>query len=204
MLTVEFSDALATDELRALQCERVVLVDVRDRQIGVASKLAAHQQGQLHRAFSALVFDSRNTLLLQRRAAGKYHSGGLWSNTCCGHPRPGEPTVTAAQRRLREELGLTCALAPAFTFLYRAELSRDMYEHELDHVVLGVSDECPVPDPREVCEWRRVDLGTLRREMAACPAMFTVWFHVLMQRLHATLPASDFTLAAQEHLYVTA
>jgi len=170
-------------ERRALLDERVVLVDNEDREVGVASKLDAHQQGQLHRAFSVLVFDASGDMLLQRRAAVKYHSAGLWSNSCCGHPRPGEDLRSAAERRLREELGLDVALQHDFSFIYQAALEGGMHEHELDHVFVGRSDAEPVPDPAEVSEYRRVSPRTLVDEMSAAPAAFTVWFHILMGRL---------------------
>ena len=173
-------------EQRALLDENVVLVDAEDREVGTASKLDAHRTGQLHRAFSVIVFDSSGEMLLQRRAAVKYHSAGLWSNSCCGHPRPGEPLTNAAERRLREELGLDVPLTPKFSFVYEAALEGGMHEHELDHVFVGYSDAVPVPDPAEVSEWRRVSLEDLQREMSADPAAFTVWFHILMRRIEAS------------------
>jgi isopentenyl-diphosphate delta-isomerase len=173
-------------ELRALRDEEVVLVDGEDRELGVASKLKAHQEGQLHRAFSVLVFDSSGALLLQRRSAVKYHSAGLWSNSCCGHPRPGEALQAAAERRLREELGLDVTLHHDFSFIYEAALEGGMHEHELDHVFVGYSDATPVPDPGEVSEWRRESLEVLLREMTADPAAFTAWFHILMRRAEAS------------------
>jgi isopentenyl-diphosphate delta-isomerase len=173
-------------EQRALLDENVVLVDVDDREVGVASKLKAHQDGQLHRAFSVLVFDSAGSMLLQRRSAVKYHSAGLWSNSCCGHPRPGEALQEAAQRRLRVELGLDVALHPEFSFIYEAALEGGMHEHELDHVFVGYSDADPIPDPGEVSEWRRITPHELLGEMSADPAAFTVWFHILMRTVEAS------------------
>jgi isopentenyl-diphosphate delta-isomerase len=169
-------------ERRALLDENVVLVDREDHEVGVASKLEAHQKGQLHRAFSVLVFDSAGSMLLQRRSAVKYHSAGLWSNSCCGHPRPGEALRSAAERRVREELGLGVALEHDFSFIYEAALEDGMHEHELDHVFIGYSDAVPAPDPAEVSEWRRVSPTVLVGEMAADPAAFTAWFHILMRQ----------------------
>ncbi|MEO8337872.1 MAG: isopentenyl-diphosphate Delta-isomerase [bacterium] len=178
-------DALSPDaddrERRALLDENVVLVDPDDRELGVASKLDAHRDGMLHRAFSVIVFDSSGAMLLQRRSAVKYHSAGLWSNSCCGHPRPGEALQAAAERRLREELGLDVALEHDFAFLYKVELDNGLHEHELDHVFVGRSDAVPVPDPGEVSEWRRVSPATLLPEMADDPAAFSAWFHILMK-----------------------
>jgi isopentenyl-diphosphate Delta-isomerase len=175
-------------ELRALREESVVLVDAGDRELGTMSKLLAHQEGRLHRAVSVLVRDRTGALLLQRRAAEKYHSPGLWSNSCCGHPRPGESPLAAATRRLREELGIECELAHAFTFSYEAALGEGMREHEVDHVFVGQTDDAPVPDPAEVGEWRRVQPELLRREMDASPETFTVWFRVLMERIYGRDP----------------
>ena len=176
----------AVAERRALARERVVLVDHDDREVGVASKLRAHREGRLHRAVSVLLFDSGGALLLQRRAEHKYHSPGLWSNTCCGHPRPREAPLAAARRRLREELGLdgAVALSHAFTFEYEAALGGGMREHEIDHVFVGRSDATPAPDPAEVGAWRRVPLAALRAELEETPQAFTVWFRMLMR--HAT------------------
>src|ERR1041384_1067698 len=117
--------------------EQVVLGDERDLEVGAGEELAVHRSGTLHRAFSIFVFDHAGRVILQRRAGGKYHSAGLWSNTCCGHPRPGEPVETAAHRRLREEMGFDCSLAWSFTFTYRAVLDRGLTEHEVDHVWVG-------------------------------------------------------------------
>src|SRR5918997_6014944 len=127
--------------------EEVILVDERDRVLGASGKLRAHREGALHRAFSVFVFDGEGRLLLQKRARGKYHSAGLWSNTACGHPRPGEATREAARRRLREEMGFDCGLREAFQFLYRAELGGALVEHEYDHVLIGAHEGDPSPDP---------------------------------------------------------
>jgi len=156
--------------------DALILVDAEDRVVGTASKLDAHRSGALHRAFSVFVFDAQDTLLLQQRARGKYHSGGLWTNTCCGHPRPTEDTPEAAGRRLREEMGLACALHAAGSFRYHAQLDHGLVEHELDHVFVGRSDRDPVPDPNEVAGWRRVSIAELRDELRRFPERFTAWF----------------------------
>jgi isopentenyl-diphosphate delta-isomerase len=162
--------------------ERVVLVDEEDRPIGVEEKWEAHLRGQLHRAFSVFVFDGSGRLLLQRRAAGKYHSGGLWSNTCCGHPRPGEPLLAAARRRLEEEMGFACPLAEVSTYRYRALLAGGLWENEVDHLLAGEFAGAPAPDPREAEAWRWVDPAALRREIAADPRQFTVWFRGCLEQ----------------------
>jgi isopentenyl-diphosphate delta-isomerase len=158
--------------------EQVVLVDRNDTAIGVDEKMAAHLQGKLHRAVSVFVFDSRGRLLLQQRAAHKYHSGGLWSNTCCGHPRPGESPQVAASRRLREEMGLDCELRRSHTFQYRAEFSNALIEYEYDHVFLGRSDAEPRQNPAEVSAWRWIEVPALVQEMADEPDRFTYWFRL--------------------------
>lgn len=158
--------------------EQVVLVDENDRDLGHMEKIAAHREGMLHRAFSVFIFNSRGELLLQQRAQGKYHSAGLWSNTCCGHPRPGEATQQAAERRLKEEMGTTVQLHPALRFVYRADLDSGLVEHELDHVLVGRCDDDPDPDASEAMDWRWVGRSDLEKEVRAHPALFTAWFHL--------------------------
>jgi isopentenyl-diphosphate delta-isomerase len=155
--------------------ETVVLVDQRDRERGTALKLAVHRTGELHRAFSAFVFDSAGRLLLQRRAGTKYHSGGLWTNTCCGHPRPGEDIVDAAERRLAEEMGISTALRHVGAFTYRADVGDGLVEHEFDHVLVGAFDGEPAPVATEVDAWRWLAPEALMVECAAHPARFTPW-----------------------------
>ncbi len=155
--------------------ERVVLVDAGDREVGTGEKMSVHRSGQLHRAFSVFVVDGVGDVLLQRRAAVKYHSAGRWSNTCCGHPRPGETVLAAAHRRLREEMGFDCLLRPAFTFVYRAALDADLTEHELDHVLTGSFEGTPRPDPAEVTEWRVVPVRDLLVDLTAHPDRYSVW-----------------------------
>ena len=163
--------------------EMVVLVDEADREIGTGEKLAVHQAGSLHRAFSIFVYDAEGRVILQRRAAGKYHSAGRWSNTCCGHPRPGESVLDAAHRRLREEMGFDCPLQPEFTFTYRAILDSGLIEHELDHVLTGSFAEPPRPDPTEVSAWRAVPVDTLLAELAENPHHFSAWLPPAAEKL---------------------
>jgi isopentenyl-diphosphate delta-isomerase len=162
--------------------ERVVLVDEQDREIGVMVKLRAHEEGRLHRAVSVVILDSSGRWLLQRRALAKYHGGGLWSNTCCGHPRPDEPVRDAAERRLREEMGLGCALRPVATFVYRAQVGA-LVEHEVDHVFLGHTDASPRPNPEEVMDWRTQLPDDLAGEIAATPERFTPWLPLVLQAI---------------------
>ena len=165
--------------------DEVVLVDATDVDLGTASKRAAHEGGLLHRAFSVFVFDGRGRLLLQRRAENKYHSAGLWTNTCCSHPRPGEPVENAAHRRLREEMGFDCPLSVAFSFVYYARLEAGMIEHELDHVLLGRWEGDPAPDASEVQDWAWTDVEELRRELSEQPARYSAWLPIALRELVA-------------------
>lgn len=156
--------------------DEVILVDAADNAVGAAEKYAAHAAGLLHRAFSVIVLDSAGRMLLQQRARHKYHSGGLWSNTCCSHPRPGEGTEVAAHRRLVEEMGFDCALERVHGFVYRAEVGNDLIEHEYDHVFVGRCDALPRCDPLEVEAWRWIEPHSLMRLVARRPDLFTYWF----------------------------
>ncbi|QWP75398.1 isopentenyl-diphosphate Delta-isomerase [Lysobacter sp. K5869] len=167
----------------ALQEDLLILVDADDRPIGAAGKREVHLNGWLHRAFSIFVFDAAGRVLLQRRADGKYHSAGLWSNACCGHPRAGEELLAAAHRRLREEMGFDCPLRRAFSFVYREAVSAAMIEHELDHVLLGRFDGCPAPDPDEASDWRWVDAASLFAWLAREPDSLTVWLRRILTML---------------------
>jgi len=160
--------------------EEVVLVDGDNRVIGRGEKLRVHQEGRLHRAFSVFVFDQRGALLLQRRALGKYHSAGRWSNTCCGHPRPEEETRAAAERRLQEEMGFRCALLPAFEFRYRARVGPTLREHEHDSIFVGSYSGQPTPNPSEGADWRYSLLGLVRGELRRRPNRYTIWLRLLL------------------------
>ena len=157
--------------------EEVVLVDEHGGDVGRADKLAAHREpGQLHRAVSVFVFTSAGELVLQRRAAVKYHFARRWSNTCCGHPRPGEPVVAAGRRRLADELGMECELVEVGTLRYAAlDEASGLVETELDHLLVGVSDAAPRPHPDEADAVRRVAVVDLVAEIGADPAAFTPW-----------------------------
>ncbi|MGB8508916.1 MAG: isopentenyl-diphosphate Delta-isomerase [Pyrinomonadaceae bacterium] len=164
--------------------EQLILVNERDEEIGSGEKLQVHREGRLHRAFSIFVFDSGNRLLLQKRAATKYHSGGLWSNTCCGHPRPGETTEGAAHRRLREEMNFDCELRLSSSFIYRAELGGDLTEWEYDHILIGRYDAAPRPDTSEVADWQWLDVGELRARIEEQPDEFTYWLKMALDKLN--------------------
>jgi isopentenyl-diphosphate delta-isomerase len=171
------------------EAERVILVDAGDAAIGTVGKLEAHMRGALHRAFSVFVVNSSSQVLLQRRALGKYHGGGLWSNSCCGHPRPGEATEDAARRRLQEEMGIDCPVEPVFSFTYRAEMPGGLTEHEIDHVFVGQFDGDPLPDPREVGEWEWVPAAAIRADIVAHPAAYTPWLETALSGLLRRRPA---------------
>jgi isopentenyl-diphosphate delta-isomerase len=160
----------------------VILVDKDDRMLGTMDKMAAHRGGKLHRAFSVFIFDTQGRLLLQQRALDKYHSGGLWSNTCCSHPAPGEKTIDAVNRRLMQEMGIHCELDHAFSFIYREEMN-GLTEHELDHVFFGVCDTVPVPAPIEVAGFRYMPMQILSNELKAQPAIYTKWLEICFDRV---------------------
>jgi len=173
--------------------ERVVLVDSQDRPLGSADKLEAHREGWLHRAFSIFIYDTAGRLLLQKRHPDKYHSGGLWSNTCCSHPRPGEKIDDAARRRIGEEMGFSCPLTHAYRFSYVAGVGSDLVEREIDHVFVGQVDRPDVhPHADEVVDWCWVDPGDLQADVAARPEAYTVWFRLLLRRPDV---AASFTAA---------
>lgn len=163
--------------------EEVVLVDENDLQIGQMEKLEAHQKGELHRAFSVFVFNAKNELLLQLRANNKYHSGGLWTNTCCSHQRVGEGNLDAANRRLKEEMGMECNLSYGFSFLYKAGFDNGLTEHELDHVFFGFSDALPEINKDEVEDYRYVSLTALKKEIDARPDAFTKWLKICLDKV---------------------
>ncbi len=161
----------------------IILVDEFDEKIGTGEKMAVHQAGWLHRAFSILVFNSRGEMLLQKRAQGKYHSGGLWTNACCSHPRAGTYILQEARNRLLEEMGIHCELEEIFTFVYRADLGNGMVENEIDHVFRGTSDAEPRPNPEEAEDWRRIRMEDLRMEISENPENFTPWFRIIMKKI---------------------
>lgn len=174
-----------------MDVEEVILVDEHDVPVGQMEKLAAHRLGKLHRAFSVFIFNSRGELLLQRRALGKYHSGGLWTNTCCGHPRPGEETKAAAGRRLQEESNIEAELFPLFSFPYRTVFANDLIEHEIDHVFKGSSDQPPTPNPSEAEEWKYMGLKDLSEEVNSHPERFTAWLRICLERVVLIAPVID-------------
>ncbi len=162
--------------------EEVILVDETDREIGTMEKLEAHKKGALHRAFSILLFNSNGDILLQKRARTKYHSAGLWTNTCCSHPRPGESMKEATRRKLLQEMGIDEPSDFAFKFQYRTELENHLIEHELDHVFIGRFNGVPKINFREVEDYRWISIDALRSEIESDPGKFTYWFKLIMSR----------------------
>ena len=158
--------------------ENVILVDEKDNQVGLMPKLEAHQKGLLHRAFSVFIFNSDYKLLLQKRASSKYHSGGLWTNTCCSHPRDGEDVIDAANRRLNEEMGIKTSLRKVFDFIYTAELDNNLIENEFDHVFYGVYDIDPIINKEEAEDFKWVDMKTLKNDIENNKDQYTVWFKI--------------------------
>ena len=167
--------------------EYVIVVDAADKELGREEKMRAHRTPVLHRAFSVFVLDDRGAMRLQRRAAGKYHSAGLWSNACCGHPRPGETAIGAATRRLQEEMGITCALLPAGTVSYSVDVGGGLREDEFNHVFVGLFTGDATPDPAEVSAWRWMTPETLGDTRAGEPPEFTPWFDAVLERLRQWL-----------------
>lgn len=163
---------------------KVILVDDNDNEIGFISKTEAHQKAVLHRAISVFVVNSAGEWLIQQRAIEKYHSAGLWTNTCCSHPLPGETNAIAATRRLQEEMGIeNCMLTRLFNFTYLEELENGLTEHELDHVYLGFSDQLPNMNAEEVMSFRYITFDELKSDVAKNPDAFTVWFRRIFERV---------------------
>ena len=161
--------------------EKVILVDENDNQVGVMPKLEAHQKGLLHRAFSIFIFNSKYELLLQKRASSKYHSGGLWTNTCCSHPREGEEILDAAKRRLIEEMGIDTSLRKVHDFIYKAELDNDLTEHEFDHVLYGIYNEDPIINKDEADDFKWIDMDSLNEDIKTNGNNYTIWFKIAFE-----------------------
>lgn len=161
----------------------MILVDRSDLVVGRMEKMEAHRKGILHRAFSVFIFNSKGQMLLQQRALGKYHSAGLWTNSCCSHPRPGETTESAAMRRLDEEMRLKTPLSYKTAFVYHAEFENGLIEHEYDHVYTGLCEIDPLPNPEEVAAFKWLYAEEIKDEIKANPEQFTAWFKIAMEQL---------------------
>jgi isopentenyl-diphosphate delta-isomerase len=165
------------------QDELLILVDENDNQIGTQDKLSVHLEGILHRAFSVFIFNSKNELLLQQRSNIKYHSPGLWTNTCCSHPRPGESTLEACNRRLIEEMGMNTSLNFSFSFLYKFEFTNGLIEHEYDHVYIGKTDLKPKLNLNEVQDWKYISITNLEKDIDLNPDQYTPWLKICLPQL---------------------
>lgn len=165
-----------------MQRDQVVIVNEQDEQLGTLDKLEAHQKGVLHRAFSIFIINKNNDLLLQQRAADKYHSQNLWSNTCCSHPMPGEDTIAAAHRRLMEEMGFDCDLQFMFTLRYCSEVGNGLTENEMDHVYIGRYDGLVNTNPEEVQSYRFIPIDELLQAIKENPTTFTAWLQLALPK----------------------
>ena len=163
--------------------EQVILVDENDVLTGTMEKMEAHEKAVLHRAFSVFIFNSAGDMLLQQRAIHKYHSAGLWTNSCCSHPRPGEDTLVAASRRLKEELGFATPLKKVFDFIYQSVFANGLTEHEFDHVFIGYYDGKIDPDPDEVSNYAYWPKEQIAEKIQASPESFTVWFRIAFPKV---------------------
>jgi len=164
--------------------EKVILVNSNDEPIGLIPKMEAHEKALLHRAFSVFVINSNNELMLQQRALQKYHSPGLWTNTCCSHQRDGEENIEAGLRRLQEEMGFETPLEYLFNFIYKAPFDNGLTEHELDHVMLGRYEGKPSINPEEVASWKWMDIDLIHADLINNPADYTVWFAIIFDRFY--------------------
>lgn len=158
--------------------EQVILVDTNDNPQGLMEKMEAHEKGILHRAFSIFIFNSKNELMLQQRAFSKYHTPGLWTNTCCSHPRDGETLEQATSRRLMEEMGMRCDYKEVFSFVYKADVGQGLTEHEFDHVFIGHCDELPTINKEEVETWKYAGMDEIKADMTKTPGKYTAWFRI--------------------------
>ncbi|MBL4744826.1 MAG: isopentenyl-diphosphate Delta-isomerase [Flavobacteriaceae bacterium] len=164
--------------------ELVILVNEQDEQIGLMEKMEAHEKALLHRAFSVFVLNDKKELMLQQRAAGKYHSPLLWANTCCSHQRDGETSLAAGKRRLQEEMGFDCELKELFSFIYKAPFSNGLTEHELDHVMIGSYNEAPIINTDEVESYKWMSLEAVKKDMELQAEIYTEWFKIIFDKFY--------------------
>jgi len=170
---------------------QVILVNDLDEEIGVMEKMQAHRLAKLHRAFSVFIFNSKGEMLLQQRADNKYHSAGLWTNACCSHPLPGEETISAASRRLEEELGFSTQLENVFTFMYRTEFENGLTENEIDHVFTGIYDGQISPDREEVKDFSFKPIAEIEKSLQTHPGQFTSWFVIAFPKMMAWMKTKN-------------
>lgn len=171
--------------------ERVILVNEKDEKIGLMPKMEAHEKALLHRAFSVFVFNKNNELLLQQRAADKYHSPLLWANSCCSHQRDGENNIDAGKRRLQEEMGFVCDLKEITSFIYKAPFDNGLTEHELDHILVGYYNENPKINTEEVADFKWMKLNDVQKDIAEQPQLYTEWFKIIFDKFYHFLEESE-------------
>lgn len=164
--------------------EKVILVNENDEPIGLMPKMEAHERAVLHRAFSVFVLNDKNELMLQQRAADKYHSALLWANTCCSHQRENETNIEAGNRRLQEEMGFNTKLKELFSFIYKAPFDNGLTEHELDHVMIGYYNGKPTINPDEVEDWKWMDIDEVRKDIQQNPNIYTAWFKIIFDKFY--------------------
>ena len=167
--------------------EFVILVDEKDNQLGLMPKMEAHEKAVLHRAFSVFIFNSKGELMLQQRAAHKYHSPLLWTNTCCSHQRDGETNIEAGERRFVEEMGFKTNLKEIFSFVYKAPFDNGLTEHELDHVMVGYFDGLPEINPEEVASFKWMSLEAVNADIKLHPNLYTAWFKIIFKESYSKL-----------------
>ena len=167
--------------------EHVILVDSNDEKVGLMPKMEAHQKGLLHRAFSIFIFNNQNELMLQQRAFHKYHSPGLWTNTCCSHQRDGESSLEAGGRRLLEEMGFQTPLKETFSFIYTAAFDNGLTEHEFDHILVGNYDDSPIINKEEVASWKWMNIEDVKKNILNEPDIYTAWFKIIFEKFYQHL-----------------
>ncbi len=168
-----------------MEKEKVILVNEKDEQIGLMEKIEAHEKALLHRAFSVFVFNDKNELMIQQRARSKYHSPGLWTNTCCSHQREGETNIEAGKRRLQEEMGFSTELKDTISFIYKAPFDNGLTEHEFDHILVGNFEGEPNLNPEEVTDWKWMSLEAIEKDMEKNPSVYTEWFKIIFDKYYA-------------------
>lgn len=169
--------------------EQVILVNQNDEQIGLMPKLQAHEEALLHRAFSVFILNDKNEVMLQQRAADKYHSPLLWTNTCCSHQRDGETNIHAGKRRLQEEMGFSVELKELFSFIYKAPFDNGLTEHEFDHVMIGYFNEQPHINKTEVESWKWMSIEDIKEDMKQQPEVYTEWFKIIFNKFYHHIEA---------------
>ncbi len=167
--------------------EKVILVNQKDEPIGLMPKMEAHEKGLLHRAFSVFIFNKNNELMLQQRALSKYHSPGLWTNTCCSHQREGESNIAAGKRRLKEEMGFTAELEDTISFIYKAPFDNGLTEHEFDHILVGNYNEEPKMNPEEAEAWKWMALDDVEKDLKLNPTAYTEWFKIIFDKYYQSI-----------------